>query len=144
MVHFNRRRIRGRRLPRPARPEPQPAAAQDNSSASTEFDVQSVGAAPPSSALPRQQDSTVTLDAIRLNADPNEETAEGVAVQPEPPKRLEFICPCGARLIATTETYDKHSRCAMCQTVMLLNLVFDPEHNTHEIVPFRVNPDSPL
>jgi hypothetical protein len=32
----------------------------------------------------------------------------------------------------------------MCQTVMLLNLVFDPEHNTHEIVPFRVNPDSPL
>jgi hypothetical protein len=30
----------------------------------------------------------------------------------------------------------------MCQTVMLLNLVFDPEQKTHEIVPFRVNPKS--
>jgi hypothetical protein len=26
----------------------------------------------------------------------------------------------------------------MCQTVLLLNLVYDPETGQHEIVPFRV------
>jgi hypothetical protein len=143
MVHFNRRRVRTRRFTRPSRPEPVPAAAQEKNSASTEFDLQPLNAPPPASPHSGQKDSTVTLEAVRLNADPNEETAEGFPVvdsQPEPPKRLEFTCPCGARLIATTEIYDKHSRCAMCQTVMLLNLVFDPEQNTHEIVPFRVNP----
>ena len=61
---------------------------------------------------------------------------------PQPPKRLEFTCSCGTILVATPATYDKHSRCAMCQTVMLLNLVYDAELRSHEIVPFRISPDA--
>jgi hypothetical protein len=60
------------------------------------------------------------------------------------PARLPFSCPCGAKLIATTQTYDKHSRCGMCQTVLLVNLVYDPETGSHEVVPFRIDPNSPL
>lgn len=151
MLRFNRRRLRGRKLNRPA-----PAAAPSEpiempdsppaNGASTEVDVQAVRAAtaePPSSSSPirRQQDSTVELEALRPDL-PLSQTSDGLAIEPDPPARLEFICPCGARLIATTEIYDKHSRCAMCSTVMLLSLVYDPEKNSHEIVPFRVDPDA--
>jgi hypothetical protein len=61
---------------------------------------------------------------------------------PTAPAKLEFLCACGAKLIATTATYDKHSRCAMCQTVMLLSLVYDSDRRSYEIVPFRINPES--
>jgi hypothetical protein len=55
-------------------------------------------------------------------SDPNDETAEAVTVDiPEPPKRWQFTCPCGADLVATPEMYDQHTRCGMCQTVMLVN-----------------------
>jgi hypothetical protein len=32
----------------------------------------------------------------------------------------------------------------MCQTVMLLSLVYDGDQRSFEIVPFRVNPESGL
>lgn len=146
MARFNRRRLPGRRLQRPARPAPPPPLnlPEDVSGASTEFDVASVGA----QAAPRagSSESTVALPSVGCTADPNAETAEAFTVEadlpPRPPKRLEFPCSCGTILVATPETYDKHTRCAMCQTVMLLNLVYDPELRTHEVVPFRVRPDS--
>jgi hypothetical protein len=77
MVHFNRRRVHGRRLARPSRPEPPPAAERDNRSASTGFGVPSLDSPPPASPRAGQKDSTVALEAIRPNADPNAETAEG-------------------------------------------------------------------
>ena len=78
---------------------------------------------------------------VRGRLGKRDETAESVSVGvPEPPNRLAFTCPCGADLIATPEIYDKHSRCGMCQTVILINLVYDAEHRSHEIVAFRVNP----
>ena len=92
------------------------------SSASTEFDVPSVLA---ETARPERVSSGL----------------QDFDVEPAPPQKLEFTCSCGTRLLATTETYDKYTRCAMCQTVMVLSLVYDPERKGHEIIPFRVNPD---
>lgn len=152
MLRFNRRRLRGRKLNRPA-PAPAPSepiaipGSNPQNGASTEVDVQAVRAAtqdvPASSSAPirRQQDSTVELDALRPELLPGESSGE-LAIEPDPPAKLEFSCPCGARLIATLETYDKHSRCAMCSTVMLLSLVYDAEKKIHEIVTFRVDPDA--
>jgi len=143
MPRFNRRRLPGRKLLRPGRPAaPPPPPPLDvpldnpQNGDSTEFAIPSVGAAKSASGPYAQQDTTVELPALRPGADPDEE--------PQPPRRMEFTCACGAKLIATSETYDKHTRCAMCQTVLLVNLVYDPERGSHEIVPFRVNPDSPL
>lgn len=138
MVHFNRRRIvRGRKLSRPLRPQ-----APKSSEASTEFCVEAVKADPPPNS--NQRDSTVELKALNLESDPNDETeaAHPSIEAPLPPKRLEFACACGAALIATPEMYDKHTRCGMCQTVLLINLVYDAEAGSHEIVPFRVDPKS--
>lgn len=142
MVRFNRRRIRTRRFARPVKAsEPLPPIDVDApSSASTEFAVEAVKAqsAPRSS----QQESTVELKALPP-ADANDETAEAVTVEaPLPPERMKFTCPCGAELVATSDMYDKHTRCGMCQTVLLTNLVYDAETRNHEIIPFRVNPES--
>jgi hypothetical protein len=152
MVHFNRRRLPRRRLARPARPAPAPAPTLEpldlpeenpKNGASTEFALPQVNADGASKPRSRQQDTTVQLPALRPEADPKGETEGGLSIDlPDPPRRLEFQCPCGTMLVATTETYDKHSRCAMCQTVLLLNLVYDPDRHSHEIVPFRVSPDA--
>ncbi|HVR82714.1 MAG TPA: hypothetical protein VMU54_00295 [Planctomycetota bacterium] len=55
---------------------------------------------------------------------------------------MDFTCSCGARPVATTETDDKRSRCAVCQTTMLLSHVDDGERENFGIVPFRVHPDT--
>ncbi len=135
-MRFKRlRRLPGRKL---GRPEPPAAALSPDppalilpedplSGASTEFAVPSVIADPPRAA---------DLPTVQPYDDPDSE--------PNPPSRMPFVCPCGAKLVANTQTYDKHSRCAMCQTELLLNLVYDPEQRTHEIVPFRVDPNKPL
>jgi len=132
MARLNRRRLpitrRFHRLGKPSLPTP-PSAP----------DVK----APPEQPIVSASSSTASLPSVEN--DPNAETEVAFAVQadlpPQPPKRLEFTCPCGTILVATPATYDKHSRCAMCQTVMLLNLVYDSEHRTHEIVPFRISPE---
>jgi len=145
MARLNRRRVRTtRRFNRPVKSEPLAPIPLDldssSTDASTEFAVEAVQAqsAPRSS----QQDSTVELKAMP-DANPNDETAEAMTVDaPVPPGRIKFTCPCGAELIATSEMFDKHTRCAMCQTVVLANLVYDADSRTHEIIPFRVNPES--
>jgi hypothetical protein len=135
MARLNRRRVpitrRFHRLGRPSLPTP-PSAPDAK--------------APPEPApAASSSSSTASLPSVGQNSDPNAETEVAFSVQadlpPQPPKKLEFTCPCGTVLVATPATYDKHSRCAMCQTVMLLNLVYDAEHRTHEIVPFRISPD---
>jgi len=138
MNRFPRRRLPGRKLARPSRlgaaapaPTPPPIDVPRENPAngdSTEFTLPSV---PKGSG-----DTTVEMPSV-----PADLGANGEAL---PPRRLEFACPCGATLVATRETYDKHSRCAMCQTVLLVNLVYDPEHHSHEIVPFRVDPTKPI
>jgi hypothetical protein len=143
MTRLNRRRLPGRKLLRPTRaaapqpPEPLELPAEHpHSGDSTEFAIPSVLGGRGSPPRASQQDTTVELPALQPADDPGGE--------PHPPAKMEFNCACGTRLVATTATYDKHTRCAMCQTVMLLNLVYDAERNSHEIVPFRVNPDKPL
>ncbi len=136
MARLNRRRLPTRRFQRPGRAAlPTPPSAPD---------VKAAPAAPSGSA----SSSTVMLPSVGQNSDPNAETEVAFSVQaelaPSPPKKLEFTCPCGTVLVATPATYDRHSRCAMCQTVLLLNLVYDAEQRSHEIVPFRISPDSSL
>ena len=131
MARLNRRRIPTRRFTRLGRAAlPTPPAVPDVKPG----------------AVPSSSSTTAALPSVRN--DPNAETVEAFAVEaevpPQPPKRLEFTCSCGTVLVATPATYDKHSRCAMCQTVMLLNLVYDPEQRSHEIIPFRISPDSSL
>lgn len=137
MAHFHRRRLRGRRLARPtAAPAPLPPAESPEPE-SSELSLVEINAPKPSPALHPQQESTVELRSMPSDADPRADTAGSLTEMPLPPERLEFSCPCGARLVATTETYDKKSRCALCSAVLLLNLVYDPERDKHEIVPFR-------
>ena len=132
MARLNRRRLPiTRRFPRLGKPSlPTPPSAPD-------------AKAPPE---PIASASSTTAALPSVENDPNAETEVAFAVRaelpPQPPKRLEFTCPCGTILVATPATYDKHSRCAICQTVMLLNLVYDAELRSHEIVPFRIGPDA--
>lgn len=133
-----RRRLRpARRLGRPGRPAPPPVTPPIHEQP-TEIGLPSVleDLPPPGTPRPRSQETTVTLPAIQDELPPPESN------EPAPPKKLEFSCACGAKLVATTETYDKHSRCALCQTVMLLSLVYDADQRSFEVVPFRVNPES--
>ena len=151
MGRLHRRRLLpGRRLARPGRPAPQfspdppalelteeeSAPKSEPSGDSTEFAALSVPGNATASPPVNADAATAELPSVHPVEEPD---GEGVA-----PARMEFICPCGAKLIATRATYDKHSRCAMCQTELLLNLVYDPEQGSHEIVPFRVDPNSPL
>lgn len=143
-MRLPRRRLRTtRRLARPGRPGPPPPGGAPLHEAPTEIGVPSVLEDLPNPGMPRprSQETTVTLAAIQEDVPPRE-IAAASKVEPKPPQKLEFSCTCGAQLVATTETYDKHSRCAMCQTVLLLNLVYDGDQRSFEIVPFRVNPES--
>ena len=137
-MRLPRRRLRPvRKLARPGRPDPRPLPQAEEvpvSEASTEFNVPSVLLDRPAadSAQLRSQESTVEMLSVEAE----------IVDDPTAPAKLEFLCACGAKLIATTATYDKHSRCAMCQTVMLLSLVYDSDRRSYEIVPFRINPES--
>ena len=137
-MRFKRlRRLPGRKLGRPGRSETEqlPAdppsldlpAEDTRAGEETEVALPSVSAATPQAAV---------LPSLQPYEDPDTE--------PTPPSRMSFLCPCGAKLTASAQTYDKHSRCGSCQTVLLLNLVYDGETRSHEIVPFRINPNSPL
>jgi hypothetical protein len=129
-----------RRLGRPARPAAAPPSLHESP---TEINAPAVLEDLPHPSTPQQrsQESTVELPAVREEI-PQGDGPDALVIEPAPPKKLEFHCACGAKLVATTETYDKHSRCAMCQTVMLLSLVYDGDQRSFEIVPFRVNPES--
>ena len=87
----------------------------------------------------------------------HESTAEGAAARdeipvlpppglpvrgpaPRPPQKIAFDCLCGAALVATSEAYDRHTRCAVCQTLLLLSLVYDGDVRSFEIVPFQIEP----
>src|SRR3954470_21155963 len=137
-MRLPRRRLRPvRKLARPGRPDPQPLPRAEEvpiSDASTEFNVPSILLDRPADASPQVRSQESTVEMLSVEAE--------IAEDPTAPAKLEFLCACGTKLIATTETYDKHSRCAMCQTVMLLNLVYDTDRRSYEVVPFRVNPES--
>ncbi len=139
-MRFHRRRVKTRRFVRPGRP---PAVAEPQvdpiHTAPTEIGAPSVKAEISSTPPVKANDSTVQLPSVEAEIDPQAETeSELGGGEPKPPARLAFACPCGTQLIATTATYDKHSRCAVCRAVLLVNLVFDPEAGTYEIVPFRI------
>jgi hypothetical protein len=88
------------------------------------------------------QDSTAELPAMSSGTEPQADTSGALTVIPDPPDRVEFACPCGTRLVATRELYDRRSRCGACQAVLLLNLVYKRDLRSFEIEPFRVGPDS--
>ena len=140
MGRLNRRRLPLRRFGRPSPPaapsSPETPAEGARNGDSTEFAIVSVPSEASASRPRPPQTSAPELPSIQPYEDPDTE--------PVAPSRLVFSCPCGAKLVAIAATYDKHSRCSICQTVLLLNLVYDPEHRSHEIVPFRVGPDSAI
>jgi hypothetical protein len=85
----------------------------------------------------RAQESTVELVAVPEEIPAPPARHPGLReVPPPPPRKIEFTCVCGTGLIATPETYDKQSRCAECRAVLLLNLVYDPDCRSYEIVAF--------
>ncbi len=143
-MRLPRRRIRPpRRLGRPgcpalsSGPAPQADSPTDVTLSSVLEDLPH-----PSTPQKRSQESTVEMTAVQEEiAVPSGESSDAIRLEPPPPQKLEFQCACGVKLVATTETYDKHSRCAMCQTVMLLSLVHEGDRRSFEIVPFRVNPE---
>ncbi len=142
-MRLPRRRLRPtRRLLRPGHPVT-PSVTPPIHEQPTELHAPSVleDLPHPSTPIARSQETTVELAAIREELPPSE-SSDSLKVEPKPPQKLEFNCTCGAALIATTQTYDKHSRCSMCQTVLLLSLVYDGDQRSFEIVPFRVNPES--
>ena len=61
------------------------------------------------------------------------------AIEPEPPKQMDFECPCGERLVATRKTYDKRAKCSSCGARLLVSLVFNAAENRFEIIPVRVS-----
>lgn len=145
-MRLPRRRLRpARRLGRPGRaPAPADPGPLPLEESPTGIDVVSVRDDLPrasSSPAQRAQESTVEMLSVReeIAASPASGPPARPAV-PRAPQKVEFVCPCGARLIATPETYDKHSRCAVCQAVLLLSLVYDGDCGSFEIVPFPVRP----
>jgi hypothetical protein len=145
-MRLNRRRLPLRRIARPSRPAPpgttaplEVPAEDSRSGESTPFAIASVPGASSSSATPTPE-TPAELPSVVPTIEEDEKGIEEAV----PPDRLDFVCPCGAKLIAHLETYDRHSRCAECQTVLLLNLVYDPETGGHEIVPFRIDPQASL
>jgi len=127
-MRLPRRRLRApRRLSAPPPPAPPTSAAAPR----------------PSGADARSQESTVALAAVpdEIPASPPPgPPARGSA--PRPPQKIAFDCLCGASLVATADMYDKHSRCAVCRTLLLLSLVYDGDCRSFEIVPFRVEPQT--
>jgi hypothetical protein len=89
--------------------------------------------------------STVALPSIRPTrpSDPGEETApaedgpSASSVAPDPPERLRFLCPCGAPMTATHETYDRRTKCNGCEEVLLVALLLDPKTKAWRIEPLR-------
>ncbi len=71
-------------------------------------------------------------------------TTDGLldGVSPDPPPQLPFACPCGIRLVARRNNYDKRVRCGKCGTRMLLTLVYDSERNEFKIETIRLS-DAP-
>ena len=148
-MRLPRRRLRpARRIGRPGRPASAPNPDSGPLSlheSPTELNAPSVLENLPSPSTPEQRSQESTVEMVSVTEElafPPSESSDALRAEPAPPPKMEFACACGARLIATAETYDKHSRCAMCQTVLLLSLVYDGDRRSFEIVPFRVNPET--
>jgi hypothetical protein len=73
---------------------------------------------------------------------PEKRGALDEAFGPPPPASLPFRCPCGRKLIARKEAYDKRVRCPDCGARMLVTLVYDPQKKAHSIQALRVT-DAP-
>ncbi len=134
-MQFRARRPRTRRFMRPASPgNPAPQSDSKNQIET-----------PRSSAAPtpiHSQDSTAQLPALgRAKHGQAKETSDLSAI-PDPPDRLEFQCPCGKRLVAKRELYNRRSKCGACQSILLLNIVYRRDLETFEIDPFRISPES--
>ena len=132
-MQLPRRRLRApRRLGRPG-----PPAGSVSPPAPAPSDP-----APSYEAARRAQESTVEVPALSEEIPaPPAGNSPGHRTPPPPPPRIEFTCSCGANLVATPETYDKRSRCSECRTALLLNLVYDGDCRTYEIVPFPADPN---
>ena len=99
------------------------------------------GPAPNATEVSAQDDTVEALAVTARIPDRNAETEgalDSAIKEPDAPDKLGFTCACGARLVATKKSYDKRMRCANCQTLMLVSLVWDPKKKAYEIIPFRV------
>jgi hypothetical protein len=139
-------RDRNRKPPPPASPHagPHPEApdavepiVDDDALAGAATEIGPGGPSAPTEVLasvgrPRPQDSSeeTEVDGALPSAS---------SVAPDPPERLRFVCPCGAPMTATRETYDGRMRCDACGAVLLVALVFDPKQRAWRIEALRTN-----
>jgi len=63
-------------------------------------------------------------------------------IDPPPPPSIAFPCPCGRKLLARKEAYDRRVRCPDCGVRMLLSVVFEPAEKRHVVHPVRLD-DAP-
>lgn len=61
------------------------------------------------------------------------------AIFPEPPPAMYFICPCGSKLLARKEMYDRRVRCPDCDVRMIISLVYDAGAKMFDLKPVRVS-----
>jgi hypothetical protein len=123
----------------PVTPPPKPAipvSEDELARESTLFEASRVVEVP--SPAPAQDDTEEELLALPSKDADNSETEVGLRLEPDPPERLLFPCPCGAPMVATKKDYDQKVRCPKCQTLMLASLLADPSTGTFAIEPLRV------
>jgi len=64
------------------------------------------------------------------------------ALEPNPPPNLSFTCPCGLKLSARKELYDKRAKCPKCGARMLLSLSYDSQEKRFTLNVVRIT-DAP-
>lgn len=139
-MRFRRKRLRTGRFTRPSSKSPENEPIDDPILHTPSQDDQLSDADPSidQDSGPLKH-STAGLTEIGAGNESQDDTPGVLAIIPNPPDRVEFACPCGRRLVATRELYDRRSRCAACGTVLLLNLVYKRDLGAFEIDPFRVD-----
>ena len=86
---------------------------------------------------------TEQLPAMGRAQDPREETepADGLpsasSIAPDPPDRIRFVCPCGAPMTATRDTYDGRMKCDTCGSVLLVALIYEARKKAWAIEALR-------
>jgi hypothetical protein len=140
-MQFRGRRPRTRRFTRPGLPSNAPLDDPVLHSPPQD-DLLPDPARPNAQSSGHSLDSTAGATNMGAGIEAQSETSGALTIIPDPPDRVEFACPCGMRLVATRDLYDRRSRCCACQTVLLLNLVYKRDLRAFEIETFRVDPDS--
>jgi len=142
MARSTRRRRQIRQLAREARVRKTPPPEGIPVSSDTDVPIIGIPVDAESPAPEKRPSPLSQADTAELAAQPGRPQSfeSDPEFNPAPPAKLEFSCPCGGRLVANREMYDKRTRCGSCGESLLVNLLFNPATRQWEIQAFRVNP----